>query len=669
MGAYFHPVKYPLEAKIRPQPPLKQNQTLRLMKHKVELRNHPVELRKFRMRLTVSIGFMLILFLILYARFYYLQVAQQEHFHTLAEANRITILPLVPNRGLIYDRNGRVLAQNYSAYALEITPSKVPNIESTLDELATLIEITTIDRQRFKKLMKESKRFKSLPIRNRLTDVEIATFAANRYRFPGVEIKARVFRQYPEKEIVSHVVGYISRINDQDLEQLELDGELNNYRGSHYIGKIGIEQSYEKQLHGTTGFEEVETDAAGRSIRVLSRTPPIPGNNLILSLDLGLQEVAEKAFGDHRGALVALDPNNGEVLAFVSKPGYDNNLFIGGIDQENWNLLNNSIDRPLNNRALRGVYPPGSTFKPFMALAALELGKRTPEYSMGDPGYFSLPGIERRYRDWKPGGHGRVNLHKSLVVSCDTYYYSLANDLGIDNIHNFISLFGLGRKTGIDIAGEVSGLLPSAAWKMNQYKQKWYAGDTISVSIGQGYNLTTPLQLAFATMMIANNGKAYLPRLVKQTQNSQTGHIEENPAELLYSLNLKPKNLEIVKSALVDVTRPGGTAAKAGLNAAYTFAGKTGTSQVIGIKQGERYNEKSINERHRDHAMFIAYAPAEDPRIALAILVENTGTGGSTAAPIARQVFDYFLLGDSPEPEATIAKVAESAEDHAHERL
>ncbi len=669
MGAYFHPVKYPLEAKIRPQPPLKQNQTLRLMKHKVELRNHPVELRKFRMRLTVSIGFMLILFLILYARFYYLQVAQQEHFHTLAEANRITILPLVPNRGLIYDRNGRVLAQNYSAYALEITPSKVPNIESTLDELATLIEITTIDRQRFKKLMKESKRFKSLPIRNRLTDVEIATFAANRYRFPGVEIKARVFRQYPEKEIVSHVVGYISRINDQDLEQLELDGELNNYRGSHYIGKIGIEQSYEKQLHGTTGFEEVETDAAGRSIRVLSRTPPIPGNNLILSLDLGLQEVAEKAFGDHRGALVALDPNNGEVLAFVSKPGYDNNLFIGGIDQENWNLLNNSIDRPLNNRALRGVYPPGSTFKPFMALAALELGKRTPEYSMGDPGYFSLPGIERRYRDWKPGGHGRVNLHKSLVVSCDTYYYSLANDLGIDNIHNFISLFGLGRKTGIDIAGEVSGLLPSAAWKMNQYKQKWYAGDTISVSIGQGYNLTTPLQLAFATMMIANNGKAYLPRLVKQTQNSQTGHIEENPAELLYSLNLKPKNLEIVKSALVDVTRPGGTAAKAGLNAAYTFAGKTGTSQVIGIKQGERYNEKSINERHRDHAMFIAYAPAEDPRIALAILVENTGTGGSTAAPIARQVFDYFLLGQSPEPEATIAKFAESTENHSHERL
>ncbi|ALQ50530.1 penicillin-binding protein 2 [Nitrosomonas ureae] len=637
------------------------------MRQRVELRNHPVELHKFRMRLTVSAGFVLVLFLLLYARFYFLQVVQQEHYHTLAEANRISIAPLVPYRGLISDRNGRILAQNYSAYTLEVVPSKIQDLETTLNELAAIIEITPTDRQRFKKLLKESKRFKSLPIRNRLTEVEIATFAANRYRFPGIEIKAQVYRQYPEKEMVSHVVGYISRINDQDLEQLESNGELHNYRGSHHIGKIGIEQSYEKQLHGITGFEEVETDAAGRSIRILSRTPPTPGNNLILTLDLGLQEIAEMAFGDRRGALVALDPNNGEVLAFVSKPGYDNNLFIGGIDQESWNSLNNSIDRPLNNRALRGVYPPGSTFKPFMALAALELEKRTAEYSMSDPGYFSLPGVSRRYRDWKPGGHGRVDLHKSLVVSCDTYYYSLANDLGIDNIHNFISQFGLGRKTGIDIEGEVSGLLPSSAWKMRQHKQKWYAGDTISVSIGQGYNLTTPLQLAFATMIIANNGKAYLPRLVKQIQNSQTGEVEDIPAKLLYSLNLKPKNLEVVKSALVDVTRPGGTAAKAGANADYTFAGKTGTSQVVGIKQGERYNEKLINERHRDHAMFIAYAPAENPIIALAILVENTGTGGSTAAPIARQVFDYFLLGKLPE--ADLAHLIDPIKNHVHDHL
>lgn len=637
------------------------------MKQHVELRNLPAELNKFRIRLAISAGFMLMLFLVLYARFYYLQVTQQEHYHTLAEANRISILPVVPNRGLILDRNGRALAQNYSAYTLEVVPSRISNLDATLDELAALIEITSTDRQRFKKLLKESKRFKSLPIRSRLTDVEIATFAANRYRFPGIEIKARVFRQYPEKEIVSHVIGYISRINDQDLEYLERSGELRNYRGSQHIGKIGIEQSYEKQLHGITGFEEVETDAAGRSIRVLSRTPPIPGSNLILSLDLGLQQAAEQAFGDRRGALVALDPNNGEVLAFVSKPGYDNNLFIGGIDHENWKLLNGSIDRPLNNRALRGVYPPGSTFKPFMALAALELGKRTPEYSMNDPGFFSLPGVDRRYRDWKPGGHGRVDLHKSIVVSCDTYYYSLANDLGIDNIYSFISQFGLGRKTGIDVEGEVSGLLPSAAWKMSQYKQKWYAGDTISVSIGQGYNLTTPLQLAFATMLIANEGKAYRPHFVKQIQDSQTGEIEEIPAQLMYTLNLKPRHLEVVKQALVDVTKPGGTAAKAGANAAYTFAGKTGTSQVIGIKQGERYDEKRINERHRDHAMFIAYAPAENPQIALAVLVENTGTGGSTAAPIARQVFDYYLLGKMPE--TALAQAVGPAGDRGHDHL
>ncbi|MFZ1852961.1 MAG: penicillin-binding protein 2 [Nitrosomonas sp.] len=630
----------------------------------MELRDHPIELQKFRIRLAISVVFVLTLFSLLYVRFYYLQISQQNHYSTLAEANRISILPLVPNRGLIFDRNGKVLAQNYSAYALEITPNKVPNIQETLDQLSAFIEITPADRQRFMKLMNESQRFKSLPLRNRLNEIEIATFATNRYRFPGVEIKARVFRQYPEKESVSHVIGYISRINDKDLEHLEFKNELHNYRGSQHIGKIGIEESYEKQLHGITGFEEVETDAAGRSIRVLSRTLPKSGDNLILSLDFGLQEAVEKAFGERRGALVALDPNNGEILAFVSKPGYDNNLFIGGIDHENWNLLNNSIDRPLNNRALRGVYPPGSTFKPFMALAALELGKRTPEYSMADPGFFSLPGVKHRFRDWKRGGHGRVNLHKSLVVSCDTYYYSLGHDLGIDNMYNFISQFGLGKKTGIDVENEVSGLLPSSAWKMAQYKQKWYAGDTISAAIGQGYNLATPLQLAFATMIIANGGKAYAPRFVKQIQDSKSGEITDVPKNLLYTVNLKPKNLEVVKNALIDVTKPGGTAAKAAANASYTFAGKTGTSQVVKIKQGERYNEKLINERHRDHAMFIAYAPAESPKIALAVLVENTGTGGSTAAPVARQVFDYYLLGNTPD--AADDSSDDDAEEHDH---
>jgi penicillin-binding protein 2 len=637
------------------------------MKRTVELRNHLRELRNFRLRLVISAGFVLVLLLLLFMRFYYLQVMQREHYHTLAEANRISIAPIVPNRGLIFDRNGEVLAHNYSAYTLEIVPSKVDNLESLINELSTVIEIAPRDRKRFKKLMEESKRFESLPIRTRLSDVEVARFAANRYRFPGVEIKARLFRQYPKGDSASHVVGYIGRINDKDLEQLEANGDLANYRGSQSMGKIGIEQSYEKELHGITGFEEMETDAAGRVIRVISRTPPISGNNLMLSLDAKLQEVAEKAFGDRRGALVAIEPSSGDVLAFVSKPGFDPNLFVDGIDSENWDLLNNSIDRPLNNRALRGMYPPGSTFKPFMALAGLELKKRWPQQSINDSGHFSLPGSTHRFRDWKAGGHGVVDLHKSLVVSCDTYYYGLANDLGIDNIFSFASQFGLGKKTGIDIEGEVAGLLPSQEWKMKRHKQKWYAGDTISVGIGQGYNLATPLQLAFATAILAGNGTAYRPHLVKKVLDNNNEVLREIVTQPLYTLNLNAANLTTVRNALIDVTRPGGTAAAAGAGAAYTFAGKTGTSQVVGMKQGEKYVENKIQERHRDHALFVAYAPAESPKIALSVLVENGGHGGSTAAPIARLVMDYFLLGKLPEESA--AKTVEQSGDEEEEML
>jgi penicillin-binding protein 2 len=637
------------------------------MNRAVELRNHPRELHHFRLRLAIGAGFVLLLFLLLFARFFYLQVSQQEHYHTLAEANRISISPIVPNRGLIFDRNGEILAHNYSAYTLEIVPNKVADLNALINELSSVVEIAARDRKRFKKLMDESKRFESLPIRTRLSDVEVARFAANRYRFPGVEIKARLFRQYPKGDIASHVVGYIGRINDKDLEQLEASEDLANYRGSQYMGKIGIEQSYEKELHGLTGFEEMETDAAGRVIRVISRTPPTSGNNLTLSLDIKLQEVAEKAFGERRGSLVAIDPATGDVLAFVSKPGFDLNLFVDGIDSENWDLLNNSIDRPLNNRALRGLYPPGSTFKPFMALAGLELKKRSAQNGINDPGYFSLPGSTHRFRDWKVGGHGYVDLHKSLVISCDTYYYGLANDLGIDNIFNFISQFGLGKKTGIDIEGEVSGLLPSQEWKMRRYNQKWYAGDTISVGIGQGYNLTTPLQLAFATAILASKGTAFRPHLVKQVHNNRNGTVREIVTQPLYTLDLNPDNLTHVRNALIDVTRPGGTAALAGAGAAYSFAGKTGTSQVIGMKQGEKYVESKIQERHRDHALFVAYAPAENPKIALSVLVENGGHGGATAAPIARLVMDYFLLGKLPEEAAAKAVNEGDGDEHAHD--
>ncbi len=620
------------------------------MSDTVELRDHSREIRYFYIRLTISAIGVVLLFGLLLGRFVYLQVLQGDHYTTLAEANRITILPLIPNRGLIFDRNGEILAQNYTAYTLEIIPDQVRNLESAINELATIIEVTPEDRRRFNKLMRENTRFKSLPIRSRLTDIEVARFAENRYRFPGMDIRAHLLRHYPKGELVSHVIGYIGRINDKDLEQLEADKQLENYRGSLHIGRIGIEKSYEGVLHGLTGFEQVETDAVGRPVRTLSRVAPVAGNDLTLSLDIGLQEAATQAFGDFRGALVALDPSTGEILAFVSKPGFDPNLFIDGIDHLNWRLLNESIDRPLNNRALRGVYPPGSTFKPFMALAGLELGKRTPRYAINDPGFFSLPGSTHRFRDWKPGGHGRVDLHKSLVVSCDTYYYMLAHDLGITNIHNFIGQFGFGRKTGIDIPGEMIGLLPSPEWKKKRFNQNWFPGDTISVGIGQGFNLSTPLQLTFAMMLLANDGQAFKPHFVKHQTNHQTNLAQNDFVEEMYRLNLKQEHLDYVKQALVDVTRPGGTASRVGADATYTFAGKTGTSQVINIKQGERYIASKIDERHRDHALFTAYAPAENPRIVLTVLVENGGSGGSTAAPIARKVMDYFFLEIMPEP-------------------
>ncbi len=631
-------------------------------RRRVALIDHQRELQYFRMRLVISGALVAIAFLGLFSRFIYLQIVQHAHYRTLAESNRITIVPIVPNRGLIIDRNGIVLAHNYSAYALEIAPSKINrDLEVLIDELSTVVEITPKDRRRFKKLLGESKSFLSLPIRNRLTDEEVARFTANHYRFPGVEINARLFRQYPGSEITSHVIGHIGRITDKDIEDLEENELLANYRGTDHIGKTGIEQKYERELHGTTGYEQVEVDASGRAVRTLARTPPISGNNLILTLDWGLQQIAAEAFGEYRGSLVAIDPNNGSVLALISKPGFDPNLFVDGIDTKSWTALNTSLDKPLINRALQGLYPPGSTFKPFMALAGLELNKRSEHYSIHDPGYYTLSGSSHQFRDWKVGGHGDVDLHRALVISCDTYFYGLANDLGIDNIYKFISRFGFGQKAGIDIGGEAPGILPSQEWKQKRFNQRWYAGETISVGIGQGYVASTPLQMAQATSILANNGTVYTPHLVNKIVNSTTNvsrSIAQPPARLV---SLTPENLKIVKDAMLDVTRPGGTAALAGANAEYAFAGKTGTAQVIAIKQNQKYDERNIDERYRDHALFIAFAPAEKPTIALVVLVENGGHGSTTAAPIARQVIDYYLLGKKRTP--VPAKVKEEPSD------
>ena len=615
----------------------------------MELRNTERELHNFQIRIGIAGALVFGAFLMLLLRFAYLQIIQHDYYQTKAEDNRISVVPITPNRGNIVDRTGAVLARNYSAYTLEISPSKVADFNATIDELATIIEIRASDRTRFRRLAFEEKGADSLPIRTRLTDEEVARFAAHRYRFPGVDIKARLFRQYPLGESASHVLGYIGRISDRDLDRIDADGLSTNYKGTDHIGKTGIEQAYERELHGVTGSEQVEVDAGGRGVRSLARSAPTSGNNLALTLDIGLQQAVEQAFGDRRGALVAIEPSTGGVLALVSRPGYDPNLFVDGIDTVSWDALNTSIDRPLNNRALTGVYPPGSTFKPFMALAALELGKRTPQQAIFDPGHFDFGG--RRFRDDKVGGHGMVDMYKSLVVSCDTYYYMLGNDLGIDNISAFMRHLGLGSRTGIDLEGESTGILPSAEWKQKRFRkpeqQKWYAGETISVAIGQGYNAYTPLQLAQATAALANDGVMFRPHLVRYIENVNTGERRFIEPEITSKTPMKKENLDFIKRAMAGVNIEG-TGARAFAGAEYTSAAKTGTAQVIAIKADEKYVESRVAERHRDHALFIAFAPVESPKIALAIMVENSGFGARAAAPIARIALDYYLLGKRP---------------------
>ena len=633
-----------------------------------ELRNTERELRAFQVRLGVAGLAVLVAFALLLARFVWLQMLQHDAYSARAEENRIAIVPLPPNRGLILDRNGEVLASNYLAYTLEIFPAQVRDLEATIAQLAQYVDIQPRDRARFRKLLQETKNAESLPIRTRLSDEEVARIAANRWRFEGVDIRARLFRQYPHGEIASHVIGYIGRITTSDQEQMAQTEVAANYRGTDYIGKAGIEASYEQELHGTTGFERVEIDAAGRGVRTLPPTTPAqPGNNVGLTLDIRLQEVAERAFGERRGALVAIEPATGGVLAFVSKPGYDPNLFVDGIDPQSWEALMSSPDRPLNNRAIAGLYPPGSTFKPYMALAALELGKRTPRTTISDPGYFVFG--DRRFRDSKRGGHGTVDLYKSIVVSSDVYYYMLANDMGIEAIAGFMKRFGFGTRTGIDLEGEAAGVLPSPEWKHARFsrpeQQRWYAGETISIGIGQGYNAYTPLQLAQALATLANNGAMFRPRLVSHVDNPRTGERRYFEPQLVRELQLRPEHVAFVKQAMAGVNTEG-TAARSFAGAQYTSGGKTGTAQVVGLKPGEKYEEEKVAERLRDHSLYIAFAPLEGPKIALAVLVENGGFGARTAAPIARTVLDYFLLGKLPTaprrpvPEAVVQSDAES---------
>ena len=616
-----------------------------------ELRNVEADLAQFRTRVVVMGLAILFAFGLLASRMVYLQVVRHEDLAAQAESNRTAVLPVVPNRGQILDRKGRVLATNFSAYTLEITPSEVEDLDATIESLGELLEITPRDKRRFRKLVEESRKFDSLPLRTRLSDEEVARFTVQRYRFPGVDVRARLIRHYPNGDVASHVIGYIGRINQREKEQIEdwPEEDQANYRGTDYIGKLGAEQHYERELHGVTGFERVETSAGGRAVRSLANTPATPGNTVVLAIDIQLQKLIEDMFGDRRGALVAIDPRNGEVLAFVSKPTFDPNLFVEGIDVENWKALNESVDKPLLNRALRGTYPPGSTYKPFMALAALETGTRNATTVINDPGYWMFG--NHRFRSHGDGGLGAVDMRRSIIKSSNVYYYSLANEMGVDAMHDFMAPLGFGQITGIDLRGEVRGVLPSQAWKRNNYKrpehQRWYAGETISLGIGQGYNNFTMLQVAHAMATLANGGIKYQPHLTLATEDVITHARKPLPLAPPVNLGYKPANIDVVLRAMQGVTTEG-TSTRVFAGAGYESGGKTGTAQAVTIGQKDRYDARKLEEHQRDHSLYLAFAPVEQPRVALAVIVENAGFGAANAAPIARRVFDYLLLDQYP---------------------
>ncbi|GAB3189954.1 penicillin-binding protein 2 [Hydrogenophaga aquatica] len=619
-----------------------------------ELKDIEHQLGLFRTRVLVAAAAVLVAFGLITLRLVHLQIQRHDELATQAETNRTAVIPIVPSRGQIIDRNGLVLADNLSVYTLEITPSRVIDLEQTIESLSQLIEVPARDVRRFKRLVAESKRFDSLPLRTRLSDEEVARVAAQLHRFPGVEIQARLLRHYPLGETGSHVIGYIGRINQREKESMLdwPDEDQANYRGTEHIGKLGVEQSYEGLLHGTTGFERVETSAGGHAVRTLTSTPPVNGHQVRLSLDIRLQHLVETLYGDRRGALVAIDPRSGEILALVSMPTFDPNLFVEGIDTENWKALNESIDKPLLNRALRGTYPPGSTYKPFMALAALESGKRKAETVINDPGFWMFG--NHRFRSHGDHGLGAVDLRRSIVMSSNVYYYTLANEMGVDAIHDFMQPLGFGQITGIDLRGEVRGVLPSQAWKRNTYskpeQKRWHAGETISLGIGQGYNSFTMLQLANAMATLANGGTRHTPHVTIASQDSVSRTVTPTVRDTGTPLGYNKTHVQQVLSAMEAVTTEG-TSTRVFAGAAYRSGGKTGTAQAVTIGQKDRYDARRLEEHQRDHSLYVAFAPVEDPQVALAVVVENAGFGAAHAAPIARRVFDYLLLGLYPSEE------------------
>lgn len=606
----------------------------------MQLKDTIRESQSFLNRAIIAGLAVILLLLLLVWRMVQLQVVEHEHFTTLSRDNRVKVLPLPPTRGLIYDRKGVILAQNRPAYSLEITPEQAGDLDLTLAGLTRVIAISEDDLERFHQLRRRKRRFESIPIRVDLSQDEAAEFAVHRHRFPGVDIKAHLLRHYPHGEKTAHVLGYVGRVSQRDIEQID----ASNYAGTTHIGKNGIEKTYESALHGEVGLEQVEVNAAGRRVHTLEQQPPKPGVDVHLHLDIALQEVAMRAFGDNNGAVIAINPKNGGVLAFVSQPGYDPNLFVEGISRRDYAALQEDGNRPLYNRALQGQYPPGSTIKPMVGLAGLELNAVQYDSTVYCPGFFQLPGSSHRYRDWRRSGHGVMDLDAAIVQSCDVYFYKLAYEIGIDRMHDFLAQFGFGSRTGIDLTGESAGLLPSRDWKKRSRRQPWYPGETLIVGIGQGYFLSTPLQLAAATAAVANNGAFYSPRVVDYLRDRDSGEITPIPPTGQQMDIARQQNWDDVHVAMANVIEGLRGTAKGIRSPHYRIAGKTGTAQVFSIGQDEEYKEDEIPKHLRDHALFIAYAPVEDPQIAVAVVVENGGSGGGTAAPIARAVMDAYLL-------------------------
>jgi penicillin-binding protein 2 len=610
-----------------------------------KIKNPYLEYKLFANRALFAASVIVLLLLAFLVRLIYLQIINHDHYITLSQDNRVRVVAIPPPRGLIYDRNGVVLAENLPNYSLEITPSQIKHLDKTLDQLAQLVELEDAELKRFRIEMARKQSFQAIPLRFNLSDEEVARFAVNRHRFPGVEISARLGRHYPLNDIAVHALGYVGRINEDESHAVD----PHNYNGTSHIGKLGIEKYYEKELHGKVGYQHVEINAQGRVLRILSEQPPVRGTDLMLTLDANLQGTAEKALGDYSGAVIAMDPNTGEILALASTPIYDPNLFVNGISSLAYKNLRNDPDRPLFNRALTGQYPPGSTIKPLIALAGLNYGITWAEKTMIAGGYYKLPNDSRRYRDWKRGGHGEVDLAKSITQSCDVYFYDLSHKLGIDRMHDFLSLFGLGERNGLDSTGESSGLIPSREWKKRSRGQPWFPGETIITGIGQGYMLTTPLQLATATSALATHGKRSVPRLLKAKKNPGFENFEPNPTFQLEPVEIEQNEFwDQVINPMIDVAHKiNGTAYRIGRDAKYRIAGKTGTAQVFGLKQNEEYDEDALDKKLHDHALFISFAPAEAPKIAVAVIVENGGSGGKVAAPVARKVMDYYLLGQN----------------------